>query len=101
MKRLIRLSACLLAVCLLVLSCPVLAAQPTITVESKQVAAGTTSVTLSFTIDNNPGLAGMMIFLEYDRALKLTDVVEGAGQSGADAGRRQVRASLRPALGRA
>lgn len=78
MKRLIRLSACLLAVCLLVLSCPVLAAQPTITVESKQVAAGTTSVTLSFTIDNNPGLAGMMIFLEYDRALKLTDVVEGA-----------------------
>ena len=78
MKRLTRISACLLAACLLLMSCPVLAAQPKITIESKKVPVGTESVTLSVTIDDNPGLAGMMIYLNYDPALKLTDVVEGA-----------------------
>ncbi|MBR2366266.1 MAG: S-layer homology domain-containing protein [Oscillospiraceae bacterium] len=82
MKRFFRSFSCLALVCLLLLSSFAFAAgTPTITVESKTVPLGTESVTLSVSIADNPGLAGMMISLKYDPALRLTKVEKGTALS--------------------
>ncbi|MBR2080681.1 MAG: hypothetical protein IJ980_03510, partial [Oscillospiraceae bacterium] len=82
MKRFFRSFSCLALVCLLLLSSFAFAAgTPTIAVESKTVPLGTESVTLSVSIADNPGLAGMMISLKYDPALRLTKVEKGTALS--------------------
>lgn len=82
MKRFLRSFTCLALVCLLVLSSFAFAeGTPTIAVESKAVPLGTESVTLSVSISENPGLAGMMISLQYDPALRLTKVEKGTALS--------------------
>lgn len=78
MKRFARFLACLLAVCIVASALPVLAAQPALTVESKTVDAGAQSVTVSVTLSGNAGLAGLLLAIRYDAALKLTKIEQGS-----------------------
>lgn len=82
MKRFFRGCSCFVLVCLLLLSSfTFAAAAPVITLESKTVPVGTESVTLSMSISGNTGLAGLLISLGFDPALKLTKVEEGTAFS--------------------
>jgi len=82
MKRFSRCFLCLALIGLLLLSSfAFAAAAPVITLESKTVPLGTESVTLSMSIADNPGLAGMLISLDYDPALGLTKIEKGTALS--------------------